>query len=250
MIKKLLFIALLFVVALSACKKPAEVIIDPTAKDVTIKFNNSAGGQTLVLDDVVKYTSANGQMFSVSMLKYYIGQVKLHNVNGTAVTLPGYHLINEDPVTKKTSLKMAQVPMGKYNKITFIMGVDKSTNASGSQEGDLDASKGMYWEMTGYTFLKHEGRYKATNGAEKPLLIHFGTNTGLGQEKAFTFPAEMEIGAANKTININFDLAKAYSNGYDFNVNDFHMSSDISEVPWIEAYRDNLHTSFSLGAIQ
>jgi hypothetical protein len=248
--KKLLSIALIILMATSACKKPAPAKVDPSAKDVTIQFKNNAGGQTLMLDDVVRYTGANGQMFSVSMLKYYIGQVKLYNVNGTVVTLPGYHLINEDPVTKKTALKMAQVPMGKYNKITFLMGIDKTTNATGSQEGDLDVSKGMYWEMVGYTFLKHEGKYKSSNGSEKPLLLHFGTNVALGTEKSFVFPTEMEIGTANKIINVNFDLAKAYSNGYDLNVNDFHMSSDISEVPWIEAYRDNLNTSFSLGAIE
>jgi hypothetical protein len=248
--KKILLVAVMALVAFGGCK-PAKVVTEqPAPRDVSIQFNNTAAGKPIVLDDVINYTGANGQMFSVSMLKYYIGQIKLHNVNGSTINLSGYHLINEDALTKKIAVTLPKVPIGKYNKITFVLGIDKTTNATSSQEGDLDASKGMYWEMTGYTFLKHEGKYKSANGSEQPLLLHFGTDAGYGSEKAFTFPTEMEIGLANKTINVNFDLAKAYSNGYDFNVDDFHMSTGASELPWIEAYRNNLQTCFSLGSIK
>lgn len=150
--------------ALTSCKKDNE---HPAAADamvpMSIEFDNIAGGQNLFLNSV-NYTNAAGEEFNVSLLKYFISNIKLRKTDGTEFAVNPdscYFLINEaEPDTRFARFK---APAGDYNHLSFVVGVDslRSTMDISRRTGVLDPAggmDGMYWGWnSGYIFFKMEG---------------------------------------------------------------------------------------------
>jgi hypothetical protein len=177
---------LLFLLNLLACKKDNELKSDikdpsidtPTSNtkygSVTINFNNKAGSESLQLN-IGNYLNANGDSFNVSKFKYYISNIVLKNADGTTFVEPEcYHLI-DNRKGNKYSLTLDSVPVGTYNGISFILGVDSTRNTSGAQTGALDPSNGMFWTWNqGYIFLMLEGNSPNSVGFNNAIVFHLG----------------------------------------------------------------------------
>lgn len=168
MIKKI-FTALLpalFCTWLASCSKedtPAPGSQDDLT-DLSVEFDNIVGGQNLYLN-AVNYNTPSGEQFNVSLLQYFISNIKLRKTDGSVYTVnqdSSYFLIREsDPTTRFAKFK---VPAGDYNQLTFVLGVDslRSTMDLSKRTGVLDPSggmeDGMYWGWnSGYIFFKMEG---------------------------------------------------------------------------------------------
>ena len=131
---------------------------------VSIEFDNIVGGQNLFLN-AVNYTNAAGEQFNISLLQYFISNIKLRKTDGTYYTVnqdSSYFLIKEgDPSTRFARFK---APPGDYNQLTFVLGVDslRSTMDISKRTSVLDPSgatdDAMYWGWnSGYIFFKMEG---------------------------------------------------------------------------------------------
>ncbi len=192
----------------------------------------------------LNYTNDAGNVYSVTMLKYYISNLTFINSNGTEFKAPNYELINIDSANSKTFA--VNVPFGDYNALRFYMGVDSIKNFSGAQAGELDPIYGMLWDWsTGYLFFKHEGEFIDSTGVVQPLSYHYGTIGGLiTHELNMTLP----VSTTPKIITITLNLNKIYRapNVVDFNGNNIH-----SGVPgWIQTMKENFPGSFELTGIQ
>jgi hypothetical protein len=129
-----------------------------------IQFVNQAGGQPLQLN-TGEYSNEAGELFTVSMLQYFISNIRLRNTNGKDFVVPNdssYFLINES--SPDSRLVRVNVPEGEYDRIYFIVGVDslRNTMPVGKRNGVLDPANsmdnGMYWGWnSGYIFFKMEG---------------------------------------------------------------------------------------------
>lgn len=151
---------------------------------LSIEFDNIAGGQNLFLN-TVNYTNAAGESFNISLLQYYISNIKLWRTDGTVYTVDpdsSYSLIKEsDPATRFARCK---VPAGDYKKLSFIIGVDslRSTMDISKRTGVLDPSggmdDGMYWGWnSGYIFFKMEGTSPAAPvdpSGQRKFRYHIG----------------------------------------------------------------------------
>lgn len=131
---------------------------------MSVEFDNIVGGQNLFLNSV-NYTNASGELFNVSLLQYFISNIKLKRTDGTEYTVnpdSSYFLIKEsDPLTRFARFK---APAGDYKQLSFVLGVDslRSTMDIDKRTGVLDPSggmdDGMYWGWnSGYIFFKIEG---------------------------------------------------------------------------------------------
>ena len=58
---------------------------------VSIEFDNIVGGQNLFLN-VVNYTNTTGEQFNISLLQYFISNIKLRKTDGTEYT------VNQDQI--------------------------------------------------------------------------------------------------------------------------------------------------------
>ena len=157
--------------AFKAEEKPIEKQRKKTT--LTISIEHFIGNSPLVLDSVV-YKNELNQAFTLSRFRYYISSIQLKGVSCPDYVSNDFFLIDEeDSLSKKLVFK--DVPIGSYNELRFILGVDSLHNCSGLQNGALDPINGMFWAWnTGYVFLKLEGKSSYSKSPGHLLEYHIG----------------------------------------------------------------------------
>ncbi len=216
---------------------------------VKLSFANKIGGNNVVYD-TQWYLNANNDSFNISLLKYYISNVKLNSGGGTYTETESYHLLDHSTASSM-NFDLSNVPSGTYNSVTFMIGVDSLRNVSGAQTGALDPNKDMFWSWnTGYIMFKLEGMSPQA-GMGGMLAFHVGGFSGANSSLrtvTLTFPQPLVVNADNKQVNINADIAKLFAAP---NVIDFSVTSMV-HMPGADAKKlaDNYATMFSVTSVQ
>lgn len=215
---QLLLLVLLFI--LSACSKqddPTPEFDENNLAPFSVEFDNIVGDRTLSLNNTTSlYTNMAGEKFSISMLQYFISNIKVSTADGKSYAVKqdsSYFLIQSSD--KATRFAKVRVPEGDYTKLTFTIGVDslRSTMPIDKRTGVLDPAAGggmmdgggMYWGWNaGYIFFKFEGNSPAisddVNGdptGKKQFKYHIG---GFG---GYSAPTINNI----KTVTIDLNTA-------------------------------------------
>lgn len=204
---------------------------DGQLTDMSVEFDNIAGGQNLFLD-AVTYTNAAGEQFTISKLQYFISNIRLRKTDGSEFILnpdSSYFLVKEqDPATRFARFR---APVGDYNQLSFVIGVDSLRNTMdiSKRTGVLDPSggmeDGMYWGWnSGYIFFKMEGNSPAAPvdpTGQRKFRFHIG---GFGGYSAPTFnnvkTVTIDLGASgnaqaragrNANIHLMVDIMKAFN---------------------------------------
>ncbi|TXF87667.1 hypothetical protein FUA23_17810 [Neolewinella aurantiaca] len=195
-----LFAAALF--AFTGCDDDDD--ISPVLEGGTfeVEFENVFGPQdnqrSFSLSDVGStdygFTNSMGQDYNITFLRYYISEVVLEGPDGerfedpmsvSATGAEGYYLISADDPSSMT-FDLENVPAGRYNKISFLLGVDSTGVQEGAAGGSLDpATSGMFWSWNaGYVAFKIEGQSAASAGGasgntientnDKGIVFHLG----------------------------------------------------------------------------
>ena len=152
-------------------------------------------------------TSAAGNSFTVSTLRFYLSHLRLVNEQGNVVPAVlaeadgtpleyGVALVDyTDPASETLHLL---VPPGRYKSMTLSIGVPEHCDDGGllnhenaaEQNAPLDVDTDMYWGWDpGYVFLKIEGRTEAADGT-KSFVFH------VGDDKRYvttTLPATFDV---------------------------------------------------------
>lgn len=174
---------------------------------LSIEFDNIVGGTNLYLNSTT-YTNAAGEDYSISLLQYYVSNIKVYKADGTEYVVPqdsSYFLIKEGDVASGSAL--VHVPEGDYSRLVFTLGVDslRSTMDVDRRTGVLDPAsgmdEGMYWGWnSGYIFFKMEGLSAAApvdGSGQHKFRYHIG---GFGGYSAPTI---------NNIKEISIDLSQA-----------------------------------------
>ena len=139
----------------------------------SVEFDNYVGDQPMQLDPAgstnYRYTTAGGQGFNVSTFRYYVSNIKLEgpdgasyedemNVSASADEVKGYYLVQEGEASSQI-ISLANVPAGKYDKVTFTLGIPEEGMNEGAGGGILDPAEGAwFWNWNaGYINLGMEG---------------------------------------------------------------------------------------------
>ncbi len=213
------FIPVILLTAFISCKKdtkdpeptPEPAPVTPTSGTLKIEFEHMF--DTLEFNLNQGYKTDNGDSVKFNLLKYYISNIVITKDDNTTFTESNsYHLIDASNVSS-TILSIANVPIGSYKGLSFILGVDSARNNSGAQTGDLDPAKGMFWTWSsGYIMFKLEGTSPQAPSSHN-LTYHIGG-----------------FGGANKVQrNFNFNFASTTSNVTGSNNPFIHLSVDIKE---------------------
>ena len=157
-----------------ACQKEFSGNITPVpGKTVTIHFHGLVGSDPLVYGNA--YANDFDEPFTVHQFKFYLHAIELRAADAEQGHYKGtdYYLIDfNDPSTSTINI---EVPDGKYEELTFILGVDSARNVSGAQAGALDPAKGMFWTWnSGYIMAKLEGHSTFANNAAQKFEYHIG----------------------------------------------------------------------------
>lgn len=176
--KYILFFSSITTLLFTSCKKEEPAYNNNVKGELTVEFDNIAGGSNLLLNTGT-YTNALGESFSVSKLKYYVSNFKLTAADGTVYTVPqdSSYFLMEEGIEDKVRLN---VPEAEYTSISFMLGVDSLRNTMdiSRRTGVLDpgaAASEMYWGWnSGYIFLKLEGTSPAVAAADHVFMYHSG----------------------------------------------------------------------------
>jgi hypothetical protein len=181
-IKCKVFIGLFFLcIGLSAQNKTDSLYVN-----VNLKFNQ----EDFKLNS--NYVSSQKDTLSFETVKFYLTGFQLEfKDNSIYKETNSYHLIDvENPETMQFSIS------NHINKeikaIKFNIGVDSLSSVSGAMEGDLDATKGMYWAwQSGFINFKIEGQSPSCKTRKNKFQFHVG--------------GYLEPYYAMRSVNINFN---------------------------------------------
>ncbi|MGL4597403.1 MAG: MbnP family protein, partial [Bacteroidia bacterium] len=198
------FVVTVFLAAsnwLASCEKDPSIDTTtpplPTAPTGSIEINLQAmfGDSLLVMNRGTLYQTANNDSVEVSLFKFYLSNIELTDVEGKRVVVPdSYFLCNADD-GETMNFTLTGIPVGDYQEIKLMVGIDSARNVSGTQTGALDPANAMFWSWSsGYIFFKlegsspqsqiggnsivyHVGGYAGANRAQRTTSIYFGNTT-------------------------------------------------------------------------
>jgi hypothetical protein len=212
---------------ISSCQRELQFAGEPAAThNITLTFRAVVDDDPLVFGDT--YTNFWGEDYTVSAFKFYVAQVKLINIDSGIsydVNKDEYFLVNfaDD---NSIRLILRAVPF-KYNRISFLLGVDSIRNVSGAQTGALDPAKGMFWTWnSGYIMAKLEGHSPVSNQPNNVFEYHIGGFSGpdnVLKRVTLPFPSAQDVTLqAGKSSEVTIT---ANANAWFFNPNDLLIST-------------------------
>lgn len=229
---------------------------------LTLAFENMAGNTPVHLDKDT-FMNASGEMFTVSLLQYFISNISFKKTDGTVVSLPqdeSYFLVKEsDPASKQLSIPL---PEGKYESVTFVLGVDslRNTKPLAERTGVLDpatGAAGMYWSWnSGYIFFKMEGYSPATpqgKNNDHKFRYHIGLFGGMNTPtvnnvKTITLelPKIKLKGKKTPVIQIHTDILKMFSGKNTISI---ARNPTVMVSPFSAQIADNYASMFSVAGV-
>jgi hypothetical protein len=179
---KIKFISFLILCAgLISCRKkelpkPVTPPIDTsgvTKGVINFKIKNVVGNKPLALGELVSYSLANGDQFTISTYNYYLSNFVFTDKNGNRFVEPeSYHLVKAN-MPESLEFSVSNVPSAEYVSVEFLIGVDSARNFSGAQVGWLDPQYEMFWTWkTGYIMAKLEGRSPQSANTNNSISYH------------------------------------------------------------------------------
>lgn len=174
-------LAILFILAISGCSKEYSLAGDPRiSRDYNLRLDFRPVVDTVPLKIDSTYRNFWKESYKISAFKFYISKVELINTDSNttySINNDQYFLVDASDSTT-WQVKLKAVPF-RYNRISFLVGVDSIRNVSGAQTGALDPAKGMFWTWnSGYIMAKLEGTSPASKVANNKFEYHIGGFSG------------------------------------------------------------------------
>ena len=131
--------------------------------------------------DVLNYVNDAGNHYEVNEVRYFISRVKLQKSDGTEVTIAdnaGIHYYDSDILYTSNWLVSDELPVGKYENISFVFGLDETQNVTGYFVNPPEIN--MAWPDPiggGYHYMQINGKWLSNRSNLTPFCLH----TGIGQ---------------------------------------------------------------------
>ena len=218
---------------------------------VSIYFDHEVGGEALEFDNI-KYASEAGHPFSVVRLKYYVSNITLHEKDGATFEIKNVHY-RDAAETETRSFSTDNVPSGTYDKISFVYGLDETTNVDGGLL-NTQTNINMEWPIPGdqgYHYMKLEGKYDSLGtGVIKNFNLHTGAAMGNQNYIEISLPlSPFSVDGNTWGIYLNMDLNEWLENPtvWDFDVFGpmIMMNQNAQEI-----LKANGSTVFSVGKVE
>lgn len=250
--RKLAGFTLLLLTILASCQKPVGT--------VCAHFSFSVGDEPLEYD-TCKYVNAAGNTYEVQDVQFFVSEVWLKRSDGRRFRMGenfGVHYVDKDIPESLTWSSGESIPVGRYNEVSFVFGLDDGHNIS--QLFPNAPENNMSWPASlggGYHYMKINGKWKNENGDKHPFALHLGAGMGLDEtgtlwqriDNSFivTLPlADFYVSEGESTtLNLNMDVNQWFENPelYDFNV---YGGSIMQYQPIQELFRSNGWNVFSM----
>jgi len=252
--KILIPLALLCITILTnGCKdKKVEVTPGNQTQNATLRVVPTVGSSLMNFTSV--NTTASGQKYTLSSLRYYVSNVRLVKADGTEYPIAGkYFLVN--PATYDYDL--GTVPVGDYKGIKFAVGIDSETNHKDptvypSNNPLAIQSPAIHWSWnSGYIFMMLEGSCDTTatnvdvltyGQYSHGMFFHIGMDPLYREVDLSNSPFSVSA-ATPKTITMVSDVNKIFTN---IDLRTENGSHTMGTMPLATRVANNIPTMFTV----
>ena len=214
----LLILAIAFIGCDSDDDSPENVII-------SIDLSHNWDGTNVTEADfgITEFTNENGEVLTISKLRYLISRVTLYNSYGDAIEFEGHQLVDLSDENTFVFAINSVFPSGTYNRISFVYGFNENDNISGEYPA-LNAASWNWPDMLGggYHFMQLEGNYSDTNGDQQPYAYHNGTarvSDGVFEQNFITVDVDGFSIDRGVDIDIKMNIAEWFKNPNTWDLN-------------------------------
>ena len=149
----------------------------------TLRFTHKVGTSNVIYDSLM-YTNEASNLFSVTLLRYFISDVVLHNTSGDTFVIDTDIYVDARDTNTLTHVFTTEVPNKTFTHLTFNFGFSNEDNVSGMYPSLPES--GMVWpDMMGggYHYMKFEGKF-----LDNSMITNFKVHTGMlnGNANYFT----------------------------------------------------------------
>ncbi|WGD35607.1 MbnP family protein [Olleya sp. YS] len=247
----LLLIASILVVA---CHEDPD---DNTTPLASVSFNFTHHWDDTVIDNsnlqTEIVTNENGEVISMSRIRYLVSKFQLANTSGDIYTFDGYKFTDvSDETTYNFTPEINNIPTGTYT-LNFIWGFNEADNIDGAYQ-DLN-TESWSWPANlggGYHFLQFDGMYNVDTTASSPFNYHNGTarvSDGVFEQNFAVIVLETPIIISNDaSIEVKMNIAEFFKNPntWDLNVLDTPLMPNYNAQKMMQ---NNVLSVFSIGEI-
>ena len=167
------------------------------------------------------YTTTTGNKFNIKNLKYYISKLTLYQNNGAKYDVNMVKLIN--PMEQNTNYQnytLANIPDGKYTKISFMFGVDSARNTFPFGLPNNSENNSMEWPFTlggGYHFMMMEGVFQNSKNDTVGYAIHLGVTPNQFYNEC---PLDLTVNDNDQSITMQVNMEQWFNGINKINLND------------------------------
>ena len=244
---KLILLLSLFLF-IPACSDDDEKI---TNGSVTLNFTHNWDGERVSSSsfNTTNLTNANGEVMSISKLRYLVSNINLVKSSGALIPLSNYLLV--DVTNDATSFEIMGIPLDTYTSMIFTFGFNEEDNVDGGYL-DLNSTSWNWPSMLGggYHFMQFEGKYE-DGGAESPFAYHMGTarkSIDVFEQNFFEVSLDGFSLSNNASIEIKTNISEWFKNPITWDL----KVLNINLMPNYDAQKimnQNGKSVFSLGEI-
>ena len=158
--------------------------------------------------DSLRYENAAGETLSVTRLSYLLSGFALERDDGSWVEMPG-QFAWMDAEKRRTDIRLADVPEGKYRALRFHLGPEAEANAADpaklAADHPLNANlNGLHWSWQGgYIFLALEGLFRTGAGEPRGFAHHLARDAN---RTRISLAAPLDL-THDAGVLLDFDLA-------------------------------------------
>ena len=141
--------------------------------DLTVDLGYSINGKSLITDTLCYHNEA-GNAYMVIEIQWFISKIELQNERGEWIASNKVFYIDTN-LPESQAINITSIPVGKYNKLRFVFGLDDEDNRTGRFSDPPEAN--MFWPEPlggGYHYMKLNGKYVNADEQLAPLNIHLG----------------------------------------------------------------------------
>lgn len=215
-------------------------------ENVLLQFSHVVGERNLQLDS--SYENSHGEIYSVRKFRYYVSNLIFHDTaNGVEhFVADSYFLVNEAVVESKSIALV--IPTGKYNAVSFLLGVDSVKNITGAQTGSLDPLNDMFWTWnTGYVMMKLEGVSPLSKLPRRIIEYHIGGfKAPHNVLRRFFLPLSEKVVSSNSimTVQIQANVNNLFMGKHNLKITDSPACTSVGFLA--TQFADNYQDMFSI----
>lgn len=182
---------------------------EDTVIDVTLSFSQNFDGFSVTYSEFndLQFINQNGELLSITKLRYMVSDVWFYLPGGDSVVIDGYHLVDVADNSTLSYTLSAEWAEGEYLGIGMTFGMDEEDNISGAY-ADLNVASWSWPSVLGggYHFMQLEGRFVDANTDTSNYAYHMGIAREITTTDTIFHPNYFTVVLPNSGFTLSDDI--------------------------------------------